>query len=94
MLQALIPSLIAGAVEIFKDKQARRENIKKPSTVTGAGLIGTAISAAVSPEVVSQAVVAAGMPADTLEGALTQLAMAVVGVIMVLYRKGKTGAHP
>lgn len=86
MLQALIPSLIAGAVEIIKDKQARKENLTKPSTVIGTP--AAAIAAAVAPEV-------AGMPPDSLEAAVTQIALGIVAVIMFFLRKGKTGAtHP
>lgn len=91
-LKLLAPSLIAGAVEIIKDKQARKENLTRPSTAAGSTLLGTAITAAISPEVASQAVQAIGMPADTLEGYVTQIMLGIGGIILIMLRKGKAGA--
>ena len=80
MWQALIPQLIAGAVEIIKDKKARKDNLKKPSTVIG--MPAAAVAAAVAPDVL-------GMAPHSLESALTQIALGLVAVAMFFLRKGR-----
>lgn len=89
LLTALLPSLITGAKEILTDKQARKENLKKPSTLTGASLVASAALSAISPETASTAAQSVGLPPDSLEGALTQLALAIVGVVLVFLRRGR-----
>lgn len=71
-LLALIPSLVKGAVQIFTDKKAFKENLKAKSTKAA---VATAAAAVLAPETMAQG------------GEETQLAMAITTVILFLLRK-------
>lgn len=77
MFQVLVP-FILGAVDIVKNKQARKENLTKISTAIGTAMVGAAAV---------DAPVAAGLPPDSMEAAITQIAMGVLGVILIFLRK-------
>lgn len=84
MLQSLIPSLIAGAVEIIRDKKAREENSKATSTKiakVGGGLTAVAASAVV------------GLPLLEIDPGMTLQEVGyllLASVVLYLYRRRGT----
>lgn len=71
----IVASLISGAVQIFTNRDAFKENLKSKSTKAA---VASAVAAAVAPE---------AMPPDSLESALTQIALGVVSLVLFFYRR-------
>lgn len=79
-MSPLLVPLIQGAIEIFKSKDAFKENLKKPSTIAAIVPALTAI------ESVSNA---GFVPADNLESAITQVVSGLLFLGLFFLRKAQ-----
>lgn len=80
LLKVLIPQFFAGAVEILKDKQARKENMGSVSTL--ASSLPAAIAA-------GSVALEGPLPPDNLETLVTQVVMSILALVLFFLRKPK-----
>lgn len=79
ILKAFLPSLIKHGVEMYKDKQVLKDNLKKPSTAVAGG----AIAVAGALEAVQQLDITT-LPVDPTAA---QFVLAAITVVCFLFRK-------